>query len=92
MDVFGYLANPTEDYSSKASNFPELCYPANLYETIWLKDGSFNPNNYWAAYFHKTVEIYKDHFKNGKYGMNLIILKIMELFLIGQQIHQTQKI
>ena len=28
-----------------------------------MKVGSVNQNNYWAAYVHKAVEIYKDHVK-----------------------------
>ena len=63
LDVVGYLATPTAAHSSKASSNPELCYPANLYEPIWLEDGSVNPNNYWAAYVYKTVDIYKEHIK-----------------------------
>ena len=63
LDIVGYLANPTPGHSSNASNLPQFCYPANLYEPIWLEDGSVNPNNYWAAYVNKTVGIYKDYVK-----------------------------
>ena len=63
LDVVGYLATPTKAHSSNATSNSELCYPANLYEPIWLADGSVNPNNYWAAYVYKTVEIYKEHIK-----------------------------
>ena len=63
LDVVGYLATPTKAHSSNATSNSELCYPANLYEPIWLADGTVNPNNYWAAYVYKTVEIYKDHIK-----------------------------
>jgi len=63
LDVVGYLAMPTVNHSSLIVKNPEFCYPANLYEDIWLKDGSVNPNNYWAAYVNKTVHIYKDHIK-----------------------------
>jgi len=63
LDVVGYLATPTKAHSSNATDNSELCYPANLYEPIWLADGSVNPQNYWAAYVYKTVEIYKDHIK-----------------------------
>ena len=63
LDVVGYLATPTKMHSSNATDNSELCYPANLYEPIWLDDGNVNPNNYWAAYVYKTVEIYKDHIK-----------------------------
>ena len=27
-----------DQHSSNATNNPELCYPANLYEPIWLLD------------------------------------------------------
>ena len=63
LDVVGYLATPTKAHSSNTSSNAELCYPDNLYEPIWLSDGSVNPNNYWAAYVYKTVGIYKDHIK-----------------------------
>ena len=63
LDVVGYLATPTEEHSSKASSNPELCYPANLYEPIFLNDGSVNPKNYLAYYVNKTVSIYKNHIK-----------------------------
>ena len=41
----------------------EKNYPANLYEPIFLNNGSVNPNNYWAFYVNKTVSIYKDYIK-----------------------------
>ena len=63
LDVVGYLATPTKEHSSKANSNPELCYPANLYEPIFLADGTVNPENYWANYVYKTVSIYKNHIK-----------------------------
>ena len=63
LDVIGYLAQPTDQHSSNATNNPELCYPANLYEPIWLEDGSVNPENYWANYVYQTVNTYKDYIK-----------------------------
>ena len=63
LDVIGYLAQPTEQHSSNATNNPELCYPANLYKPIWLEDGSVNPENYWANYVYQTVSTYKDYIK-----------------------------
>ena len=63
LDVVGYLATPTEAHSSKVISNTELCYPANLYEPIWLEDGTVNPNNYWAIYVNKTVTEYKDYIK-----------------------------
>ena len=63
LDVVGYLATPTKEHSSKVIDNPELCYPANLYEPIFLNNGSVNPQNYWANYVYKTVSIYKNHIK-----------------------------
>ena len=63
LDVVGYLATPSKEHSSNKTENSELCYPANLYEPIWLEDGSVNPNNYWAFYINKTVTIYKDYIK-----------------------------
>ena len=37
--------------------------PANLYEPIWLNNGTVNPNNYWANYINKTVSFYKEYIK-----------------------------
>ena len=61
LDVVGYLATPLFNHSSNATNNPELCYPANLYEPIFLTDGTINPDNYWANYVYKTVSTYKDY-------------------------------
>ena len=63
LDVVGYLATPLLNHSSNATNNPELCYPANLYEPIFLNDGTVNPNNHWANYVYKTVSTYKDYIK-----------------------------
>ena len=63
LDVVGYLATPTKEHSSQVSSNPEVCYPANLYEPIFLDDGSVNPNNYWANFVNKAVTIYKEHIK-----------------------------
>ena len=43
LDVVGYLATPIKLHSSNETDNSELCYPANLYEPIWLADGSVNP-------------------------------------------------
>jgi hypothetical protein len=37
----------------------EYYIPKNLYEPIFLDDGSVNPNNYWGAYVYRTVSTYK---------------------------------
>ena len=63
LDSVGYLCTPTYEHSSNATNNPELCYPANLYEPIWLKNGSVNPKNYWAYYINETVHTYKKYVK-----------------------------
>ena len=67
LDVVGYLCGPTEAHSSKRLPYnndnKEIMPPANLYEPIWLKNGSVNPNNYWADYINKTVSVYKNYIK-----------------------------
>ena len=63
LDVIGYLATPTKAHSSNATTNSELCYPANLYEDIWLDKDTVNPNNYWAYYVYQTVSTYKDYIK-----------------------------
>ncbi|HEY4238561.1 MAG TPA: hypothetical protein VGM88_02055 [Kofleriaceae bacterium] len=35
--------------------------PKNLYEPIFLDDGSVNPDNYWGAYVAETVTTYKPY-------------------------------
>ena len=44
LDVVGYLATPTKEHSSKVIDNPELCYPANLYEPIFLPDYNLGYN------------------------------------------------
>mgnify|MGYP002625096206 FL=1 len=63
LDVIGYLATPTKAHSSNATDNAELCYPDNLYEPIWLEDGTVNPSNYWAYYVYQVVSHYKDYIK-----------------------------
>ena len=63
LDVVGYLATPLKNQSSNKTDNEELCYPLNLYEPIWLGDGTVNPNNYWAYYVYKTVSSYKNYIK-----------------------------
>lgn len=38
----------------------EYYIPKNLYEPIFLNDGSVNPDNYWASYVYQTVNTYKE--------------------------------
>ena len=63
LDVVGYLGYPIKSHSSNVTGNPDLCYPANLYKSIWLDDGSINPDNYWANYVYKTVSKYKNYIK-----------------------------
>ena len=63
IDLVGYLAQPLKNHSSNSSNDPETCYPHNLYEPIFLNNGSVNPHNYWAYYVYRTVINYKDYVK-----------------------------
>jgi len=64
-DNVAFLSGPTRDHSSAPSSVPdaELVYwiPNDLYQPIFLADGSVNPGNSWAAYVEKTVSTYKDY-------------------------------
>ena len=42
LDVVGYLAKPAKMHSSNKTEDSEACYPANLYEPIWLENGKVN--------------------------------------------------
>ena len=55
--VVGYLAKQANVRSSNKIEDSEVCYPANLYEPIWLQleNGKLNPNNYWAYFVNETV-------------------------------------
>ena len=61
IDLVGYLCTPSKIHSSNVSDNSEFCYPDHLYEPIWLKNGSVNPNNYWANYVYKVVNTYKKY-------------------------------
>ena len=63
LDVVGYLAKPAKMHSSNKTEDSEACYPANLYEPIWLENGKVNPNNYWAYFVNETVTMYKQYIK-----------------------------
>jgi len=62
-----FLTSPIREHSTAPSSAAdwELAYylPSNLYEPVTLPDGSINPDNYWSAYVHQTVSIYKDWVK-----------------------------
>ena len=62
LDIVGFLATPAKDHSTCPNN-QEGCKPLNLYEDIWLKNGSVNSKNYWAYYVNETVTRYKDYVK-----------------------------
>ncbi|MBU1240641.1 hypothetical protein KKF84_07055 [Myxococcota bacterium] len=60
--LVAFLSGPAEQHStapsSAASWETDYYIPQNLYEPIWLEDGSVNPENYWASYVHQAVTIY----------------------------------
>ena len=62
LDVVGYLSNTKNNHSSNPDR-AEQYTPLNLYEPIWLENGSVNTNNYWADYVYNVVTNYKDHIK-----------------------------
>jgi hypothetical protein len=57
-----FLIGPTAAHSTAPASAQEweLAHyaPKNLYEPIFLDDGSVNPDNYWAAYVARVVESY----------------------------------
>lgn len=59
-----FLTSPTRAHSSAPASAAdwELAHyaPTNLYEPIFLADGSVNPDNYWAAYVATVAEHYGD--------------------------------
>jgi len=59
-DLIAYLATPTKEHSTNPNN-AENSPPLNLYEDIWLEDGTVNPENYWAKYVYEVVQNYKKY-------------------------------
>lgn len=59
-----FLVGPSAAHSTAPAGTPdwELDHysPRNLYEPIFLADGSVNPNNYWAAYMERVARNYGD--------------------------------
>ncbi|HRI63262.1 MAG TPA: hypothetical protein PK156_03470 [Polyangium sp.] len=59
-----FLSAPTAAHSTAPPGTPtwqlEYYAPTNLYEPVFLSDGTINPNNYWGAYVHRTVSTYKE--------------------------------
>lgn len=57
-----FLIGPTLEHSSAPAGTQEweLAHyaPKNLYEPIFLEDGSVNPSNYWAAYVERVAKSY----------------------------------
>lgn len=64
IDNVVFLSAPSAAHSTapQGGNLAEYI-PQNLYEPIFLADGSVNPQNYWALYVEKTVDTYKDYIK-----------------------------
>lgn len=64
-DHVAFLVGPTREHSTAPTTAADWeldrWAPRNLHEPIWLPDGSVNPDNYWAAYVHRTVEIYRPY-------------------------------
>lgn len=60
-----FLIGPSAEHSSAPAGTAdwELDHhaPRNLYEPIFLPDGSVNPENYWAAYVDRVARTYGDH-------------------------------
>jgi hypothetical protein len=57
-----FLIGPTAPHSTAPAGVEdwELAHyaPKNLYEPIFLDDGSVNPDNYWAAYVERVAKTY----------------------------------
>ncbi len=57
-----FLEGPTAEHSNApaGASTDDLSHysPKNLYEPIFLADGSVNPNNYWAGYVARVVQNY----------------------------------
>jgi len=60
-----FLIGPSAEHSSApdgtASWQLDHWAPENLYEPIFLGDGSVNPDNYWASYVARVAQTYGDH-------------------------------
>lgn len=60
-----FLIGPSAEHSSAPDGTPEWQLdhwaPENLYEPIFLGDGSVNPENYWASYVARVAQHYGDH-------------------------------
>ena len=57
-----FLIGPTREHSNAPASAQdyELDHysPKNLYQPIFLADGSVNPDNYWAAYVERVAKTY----------------------------------
>ena len=64
-DHVAFLIGPTREHSTAPATVADWeldrWAPRDLHEPIWLPDGSVNPDNDWAAYVHRTVEIYRPY-------------------------------
>lgn len=60
-----FLIGPSAEHSSAPAGTAdwELDHyaPRNLYEPIFLADGSVNPDNHWAAYVDRVARLYGEH-------------------------------
>ncbi len=60
-----FLTSPTREHSSASANVSDgdlvFYIPNDLYQPIFLGDGSVNPANSWATYVEHTVTTYKDY-------------------------------
>jgi hypothetical protein len=61
-----FLTGPTVAHSTAPAGTEEWALahfsPKNLYEPIFLADGSVNPDNYWAAYVERVAKNYGKYF------------------------------
>ncbi|WP_190300392.1 carbohydrate-binding protein [Rufibacter hautae] len=66
-DVTVFLEGPSEAHRD-LTTYPGCTYSSksfkNLYEPIWLSNGTVNPNNYYANYVYKLVQTYGPYVKN----------------------------
>jgi hypothetical protein len=61
-DHVAMLLSPPAEHSNAPPGTPDWQFaqysPKNLYEPIFLADGTVNPQNYWAAYIARVVQTY----------------------------------
>ncbi len=66
-DITVFLEGPSEAHRD-LTTYPGCSNSSksfkNLYEPIWLADGTVNPNNFYANYVYKLVQTYGPYVKN----------------------------